>query len=67
MGETLIGTASYFKTYVFIECPLPWAAKVFSSEGILVRLRQYIKALKDAIKTAAQSELEYHFASAHRE
>lgn len=45
-GEDLVGTASYYQAYVLIECPLPWAAKVFESESIPIALRQYIKALK---------------------
>lgn len=46
VGEDLIGTAGHYQTYVLIECPRPWAAKVFKSEGIPAVLRNYIKALK---------------------
>jgi len=45
-GEDLIGTAGHYQTYVLIECPLPWDAKVFSSKRIPLELRQYIKAIK---------------------
>ncbi len=45
-GEDLIGTAGHYQTYVLIECPLPWAAKVFNSESIPPELRQYVKAIK---------------------
>lgn len=45
-GEDLIGTAGHYQTYVLIECPLPWAAKVFTSACIPPELRQYIKATK---------------------
>lgn len=47
-GEDLIGTAGHYQTYVLIECPLPWAAKVFDSENIPPALRQYVKAIKSA-------------------
>lgn len=46
IGEDLIGTASHYQTYVLIECPMPWAAKVFTSASIPPTLRQYIKAIK---------------------
>ncbi|PZO11176.1 MAG: sucrase ferredoxin [Leptolyngbya foveolarum] len=46
IGEDLIGTAGHYQTYVLIECPLPWAAKVFDSANIPLTLRQYIKAIK---------------------
>ncbi|MEO0770343.1 MAG: sucrase ferredoxin, partial [Cyanobacteria bacterium J06649_4] len=45
-GEDLIGTAGHYQTYVLIECPRPWAAKVFNSETIPVALRDYIKSIK---------------------
>ncbi|MEL6355088.1 MAG: sucrase ferredoxin [Cyanobacteria bacterium J06627_28] len=45
-GEDLIGTASQYQTYVLIECPLPWAAKAFSSSIIPLTLRQYINQIK---------------------
>jgi len=45
-GEDLIGTAGHYQTYVLIECPRPWAAKVFKSESIPAALRSYVKALK---------------------
>ncbi|MEL6553028.1 MAG: sucrase ferredoxin [Cyanobacteria bacterium J06621_11] len=45
-GEDLIGTASHYQTYVLIECPLPWAAKAFTSKHIPAALRQYVKAIK---------------------
>jgi len=45
-GEDLISTASQYQTYVLIECPLPWAAKAFSSSVIPPALRQYIKKIK---------------------
>ena len=41
-GEDLIGTAGYYQTYVLIECPLPWVAKVFHSKSIPAPLRQYV-------------------------
>jgi hypothetical protein len=44
-GEDLIGTAGHFQTYVLIECPLPWAAKVFDSKQIPLALREYVKAV----------------------
>ncbi len=46
IGEDLIGTAGHYQTYVLIECPLPWAAKVFESNHIPLALRQYIKAIQ---------------------
>ena len=46
LGEDLIGTASCYQTYVLIECPLPWSAKVWTSVCIPPELRQYIKAIK---------------------
>ncbi len=52
-GEDLIGTAGYYQTYVFIECPKPWAAKAFSSEAIPPALRQYVKV------TAAQRSVQF--------
>ncbi|MEL6881674.1 MAG: sucrase ferredoxin, partial [Cyanobacteria bacterium J06607_10] len=45
-GEDLIGTAGHYQTYVLIECPMPWAAKVFNSKCVPSSLRQYIKAAK---------------------
>lgn len=45
-GEDLIGTAGHYQTYVLIECPLPWAAKVFTSGCIPPELRQYVKAIR---------------------
>ncbi|MEM9087517.1 MAG: sucrase ferredoxin [Cyanobacteria bacterium P01_F01_bin.53] len=45
-GEDLIGTAGHYKAYVLIECPMPWAAKVFDSKHIPSALRDYIKAIK---------------------
>ncbi len=45
-GEDLIGTAGHYQTYVLIECPMPWVAKVFNSESIPSALRDYIKAIK---------------------
>ncbi|MEM6869208.1 MAG: sucrase ferredoxin [Cyanobacteria bacterium P01_C01_bin.121] len=45
-GEDLIGTAGHYQTYVLIECPRPWAAKVFTSEKIPANLRDYVKSIK---------------------
>ena len=45
-GEDLIGTAGHYQAYVLIECPRPWAAKVFKSENIPTNLRSYVKAVK---------------------
>ncbi|MEO0704181.1 MAG: sucrase ferredoxin [Cyanobacteria bacterium J06649_5] len=45
-GEDLIGTAGHYQTYVLIECPMPWAAKVFNSQSIPPALRQYVKTMK---------------------
>ena len=45
-GESLVGTAGHYQTYVLIECPMPWAAKVFNSETIPPSLRQFIKEAK---------------------
>ncbi|MEO1619936.1 MAG: sucrase ferredoxin [Cyanobacteria bacterium J06632_3] len=45
-GEDLIGTAGHYQAYVLIECPRPWAAKVFNSKTIPTALRDYVKALK---------------------
>jgi len=45
-GEDLIGTAGHYQTYVLIECPMPWAAKVFTSQSIPPALRQYVKTIK---------------------
>ena len=45
-GEDLIGTASRYQTYVLVECPMPWAAKAFTSTQIPPALRQYVKAMK---------------------
>ncbi|MEL6491250.1 MAG: sucrase ferredoxin [Cyanobacteria bacterium J06555_13] len=45
-NEDLIGTAGHYQTYVLIECPMPWAAKVFNSKAIPPALRRYIKATK---------------------
>lgn len=46
IAENLIGTASHYQAYVLIECPMPWAAKVFNSQRIPPALRQYITAVK---------------------
>lgn len=46
IGEDLIGTAGRYQTYVLIECPLPWASKVFDSNHIPLALHQYIKVIK---------------------
>jgi len=41
-GEEPIGTASHYQTYVLIECPCPWSAKVFDSRQIPLALKQFI-------------------------
>lgn len=46
IGEDLIGTAGHYQTYVLIECPTPWDAKVFKSKNLPADLRNYVKALK---------------------
>ncbi|MGC1309605.1 MAG: sucrase ferredoxin [Phormidesmis sp.] len=46
LGEDLLGTAGHYQAYVLIECSLPWAAKVFNSEGFPPALRQFIEAIK---------------------
>lgn len=42
-GESLVGTAGHYQTYVLIECPLPWAPQVFDTERIPPALRQFVK------------------------
>lgn len=45
-GEDLSATAGHYQTYILIECPTPWAAKVFNSPSIPPALRHYIDAAK---------------------
>ena len=42
-GEDLSGTAGHYRTYVLIECPLPWPAIAFNSPSIPPELRHYVK------------------------
>lgn len=44
--EDPIGTAGHYQTYVLIECPMPWQARVFDSNHIPAALRHYIQASK---------------------
>ncbi|MEO1590995.1 MAG: sucrase ferredoxin [Cyanobacteria bacterium J06632_22] len=43
--EDLIGTASPCDTFIFIECPEPWASKAFESTGIPETLRNFVQQL----------------------
>jgi hypothetical protein len=46
--EVLIGTAPPCQTYIFIECPFPWASRAFESKMIPQNLRALVQRLTNS-------------------
>ena len=46
-GEDIISSASTYETYIFVECPYPWAAKILDSKHLPVNLRAVVEEIQD--------------------
>ncbi|MBW4646769.1 MAG: sucrase ferredoxin [Goleter apudmare HA4340-LM2] len=46
VGESLIGSATNYETYILIECPPPWTSEAFNSRWVPNSLRNLVEEVK---------------------
>jgi hypothetical protein len=48
VGETLIGSATNYETYILVECPPPWTSDAFNSRWVPNNLKVLVEEIKRA-------------------